>query len=153
MTVLPLDDDVGEHVVLELGLEDEAVIVEETLAKLTFAAVTVTVAEVPAFKPETITGVELDDELRFPTATVPAEVVAEYVVVALELVIENVNPFVREVAAEKVGAVGAFIAIALLVPNDPAEPGAGSVSTAAFPPVPAASLIDPEFNTSALVPL
>jgi hypothetical protein len=77
-TLLPLVVEVGEHVVLALGLLDDPEIVEDTVVKVLLEAVTVIIAEVPAFKPETITWLVPEVELLLPTATVPAVVVAEY---------------------------------------------------------------------------
>ena len=73
------DEVVGAQVVEADADVDVAVIVVEVLANPLRDVVTVTVDEVPAFKPETTTGMVPDTVLRFPIVTTPRVAVAEYV--------------------------------------------------------------------------
>ena len=75
--VLPDRDDVGVHVTDVPALVDVAVMVPIKFVYVDLTEVIVTVADVPAFNPETING-NVDGEAMFglPIVTVPALVVA-----------------------------------------------------------------------------
>ena len=96
--------------------------------------------------------VAIDTPSRYNVAVPPVASPATTVALAVRLVLVAVNLFERTtpptgVSTSDVGATGATVStpIAALAASDPVAPGDISVKFAALP---AASLIDPPFNTS-----
>ena len=102
---------------------------------------------------EIVLSVAIATPSRYNVAVPPVASPATMVAVALRSVFVAVSLFavttpLTPVADNAVGAAGAMVSttMAALAPNEPVAPGAINVRLAVFP---AASLMDPPFNTSA----